>query len=783
MGFVHLHCHTDYSLGDSTARIDQYIEAAHEVGMKALAISDTNSIAGAIVFSEACRQAGIKPMIASELSFKDGGIVCIAMDEEGMNNLAVLVTLSRKGLCLDDVADHHEGLICLSGGSDGGLAKRLASGKGEEARNLALMFRNVFRDRFYIELQDHGKAEEKAVLPLLKGLADELGIECVCTNDVHYMCRDDADAYDTLCCIRDGKQKNTPVPEGEYYFKTEAEMSALFSWCPGALENTSRIADRCSLDFIGYSHDLLRFPCPEIHQNPDEHLAALANEGLAKRYVIADEKIQARLREELRAIRKTGCAGLFLVVHDIVSWARHEGIAMSAGRWPYVGFLVCYLLEITDVDPLVHGLISEGFINIEYPAEAIYMPLLTSPDGRSRIIGHITAEFEDHCLAYAGCRYTEFDSWETVSSVASVYGCPEFPFPAYHRRHLTLEELGTFLKVWNAFSLRPVEYAGSFIESVRAISDLKHGYSVDENRKYASSPMYGKTLIWSSRKNRLPLVTNPDHDLPVADYDRLSPAQDFQIITADHLQYIEKAEKMIRKEYAPGFDIRKIDLTDEKVFESMIPRSPYEESYEFLSPVEEISGDTVRCMSPWDDEEPRFWKLLELIRPRNISGFAASIAFVPLIKELNIDEFIAEVNDVYGSTSAAVLEQCILYEEDFILELSALGSCTIAEVENALRLIRKKDKSGINGLKEKYLWKEMGNGVAWKEALERLYTLEGNYRQFNDGHLPSKAQCISCAIDSYRLAYIATYHPDVASKVFRSGQTTRLKLLNIGVDS
>ena len=121
MGFVHLHCHTDYSLGDSTARIDQYIEAAHEVGMKALAISDTNSIAGAIVFSEACRQAGIKPMIAAELSFKDGGIVCIAMDEEGMNNLAVLVTLSRKGLCLDDLADHHEGLICLSGGSDGVL--------------------------------------------------------------------------------------------------------------------------------------------------------------------------------------------------------------------------------------------------------------------------------------------------------------------------------------------------------------------------------------------------------------------------------------------------------------------------------------------------------------------------------------------------------------------------------------------------------------------------------------------------------------------------------------
>lgn len=170
MSFVHLHCHSEYSLGDSTARIEDYIEAAKKAGMNALALSDANSIAGAFTFSILCKDNSIKAIIASELSLKGGSIVCIAMNEKGMNNLTMLVSLSRNkhGLSLNDIKYHNEGLICLSGCM---LANKLISGDSEKARSLAIRFKSFFKDRFYIELQDHGKAEDKVALFLcLKNL-------------------------------------------------------------------------------------------------------------------------------------------------------------------------------------------------------------------------------------------------------------------------------------------------------------------------------------------------------------------------------------------------------------------------------------------------------------------------------------------------------------------------------------------------------------------------------------------------------------------------------------
>lgn len=707
MSFVHLHCHTDYSFGDSTARIEDYIEAAQEAGMKALAISDTDSIAGAIRFSELCKKANIKPIIASELSFQNGSIICIAMNEEGMNNLAMLVSLSHNKLTFKDIERHNEGLICFCGSA---ITNKLTSGKTEEAESIVLWLRSLFEDRFYIELQDHGKTEEKEVLPILKRLADDFGIGCLCTNDVHYLRKDDADAYDTLCCIRDGKQKDVPVPEGEYYFKNESEMETLFSWCPGALKNTLKIADQCTLDFIEYARNRLSFPCPELHQNPDEYIAVLAEKGLKKRYAVVDEKAQTRLRDELRAIRETDCAGLFLVLRDIVSWARSEGIAMSAGRYPYVCSLVCYLIDITDIDPLEHGLIFERFINSEYPKGRIYIPLLTSSDGRTRIIDYIKSEYEEYDLAYAGCTYTEHDIYSAVSAITSAYGCPEFPS---HIWNSSIEEFETCLRIWNFFSDKPIKYADSFIESVRRISNLKNGYSVQEDRiDTLFPPKDRKTPVWSSQKNSLPLIRKPDYDLPIVDYDFYSPVPYFQITTSYYLQYIDEAEKIIRKGYAPSFDIRKINMADAKVFKFLIPQEPYEKSYEFLSPVEEITYDFVTFKAPWHGK-PYFWEILEKIKPQSISELAASIALAHPHANVDIDEYLMK-EDVSDPVISRILSETNgheIYEEQFILEISDSEICTIAETENALRIIRKNNRSRIYALEKEYVRNEIEKGI------------------------------------------------------------------------
>ena len=185
----------------------------------------------------------------------------------------------------------------------------------------------------------------------------------MCTNDVHYIKKNDADAYDTLCCIRNGKKKNAPVPEGEYFFKSTDEMKDLFSWCPEALNNTSRIAELCTLDFCEYEKSRLEHPYPEIHQNPDEYLAALVNSGLKKRFETITDEINDRLKAEMETIKEKGWTDFFIIVHDVVSWVRKEGITIVPGRWKYVSSLVCYLLEITDINPFEYGLIYEDFIN------------------------------------------------------------------------------------------------------------------------------------------------------------------------------------------------------------------------------------------------------------------------------------------------------------------------------------------------------------------------------------------------------------------------------------
>ena len=761
MSFVHLHCHSEYSLGDSTARIEDYIEAAQEAGMKALAISDTDSIAGTIRFSALCKNAGINPLIASELTLEGGSIVCIAMDDKGMNNLAMLVSLSRnkQGLSLKDIERHNGGLICLSGCM---LANKLISGESEKVRSLSIRFKSFFKDRFYIELQDHGKAEDKVTLPLLKKLADDLEIECVCTNDVHYIKKNDADAYDTLCCIRNGKKKNAPVPQGEYFFKSTDEMMALFACCTEALENTSKIAERCSLDFIEYAHNRLSFPCPELCQNPDEHLASLAEKGLKKRYAIADEKIRIRLRDELCAIGKAGCAGLFLVVHDIVSWARQEGIAISAGRYPYICSLVCYLLEITDIDPIEYGLVFEKFINWEYPKGCIYIPLMTATEGRGRILDYIRSKYRWYELAYAGCTYTEHDIFSAVSAIASVYGCSEFPS---HVWRLPIKKIEIFLKVWNAFSDQQIIYADSFIESIRKISKLKNGYSMQDERYYHYMPDNTKTIIWSSQNNSLPLICDPDYDLPIADYDGYSPVQCFQITTSDYLQHIDEAEKIIRKEYDPDFDIRKIDMADGTVFESLIPRAPYEESYYFFSPVEEMANDFVTFKEPWHNTLPYFWEILEKLRPQSISELTASIALTYTHENASIDEYIIE-EDVSDSDISQILSETnghAIYDEHYITELFTSQICTVAHAEYVLRIFRKNDIIRINELRERYVKNEIAKGRKEEDAIKSFYILSYTLK---NAVLPSKAQCVSCAVDTYRLAYIAAHYSEVAKKVF-----------------
>ena len=308
MSFVHLHNHTDYSLLDGAASIPKYMAKAKECGMTSLAITDHGNMFGAVTFYEACKKEGINPIVGCEFYIShnrrdrspssEGNryyhLICLAMSDKGYHNLMELNSISYKeGFYYKPRIDHEvleahsEDIICLSACLAGEIAQNLLHDNYEKAKETALWYKSVFGDRYYLEMQDHGLPEDKKILPLILRLARECDIPPVCTNDIHYIEKDDWNAHDTLLCIGTASKKTDKnrlrYKEGEFYFRTPEEMAELFSWCPEAVENSGKIAERCHLEIAFPGPILPKCTIPPEFKSDAEYLTYLANEGLKAR--------------------------------------------------------------------------------------------------------------------------------------------------------------------------------------------------------------------------------------------------------------------------------------------------------------------------------------------------------------------------------------------------------------------------------------------------------------------------------------------------------------------
>ena len=365
MSFVHLHNHTDYSLLDGAASIPKYIAKAKATGMKALAITDHGNMFGAVSFYEACKKEGINPIVGCEFYIADNRkdrspssegnryyhLICLAMSDKGYHNLMEMNSISYKEgfyykprIDHETLAAHSEDIICLSACLAGEIAQLLLHDNYEGAKKKALWYKNLFGDRYYLELQDHGLDEDKKILPLLLRLARECDIPPVCTNDIHYIEKDDWNAHDTLLCIGTASKKNDKnrlrYKEGEFYFRTPEEMAELFSWCPDAVENSGKIADRCHLEINFPGPILPKCTIPPEFKNDAEYLTYLANEGLKKRYPVVTPELQERLDYELGIIIQMDFPAYFLIVRDYIHWAKTHNIPVGPGRGSGAGSLV-----------------------------------------------------------------------------------------------------------------------------------------------------------------------------------------------------------------------------------------------------------------------------------------------------------------------------------------------------------------------------------------------------------------------------------------------------------
>ena len=391
--FVHLHLHTEYSLLDGAAKVDDLIDHLVKNDINACAITDHGNMYASLYFAEECVKKGIKYIIGCELyavddhltkqfGVKNEHIVLLAKNKTGYKNIVKLDSLSyidgyyggKPRISYDLIKKHHEGVICLSACLAGRLPQLLLKNDYEAAKAWAAEMKGVFGEDFYIELQDHGIEEQKQILPDLIKIARELDIQLVATNDVHYIEKEDWEAHEILLCIQTKSTLANPkmrFEQHEFYMKSGDEMAELFHYIPEAITNTRVIADKIEEPVFDITpkgdpiRDTSLIPLykPDDGSTSPDYLTRLTWEGLKGRYENITQEIKDRVNYELGIIIKMGFADYFLIVWDYINWSRLNGIPVGPGRGSGVGSIVAYSIGITDVDPLRYDLLFERFLN------------------------------------------------------------------------------------------------------------------------------------------------------------------------------------------------------------------------------------------------------------------------------------------------------------------------------------------------------------------------------------------------------------------------------------
>ena len=411
--FVHLHIHSEFSLLDGANRIKDLPVRAKELGMEAMAITDHGNMFGAVDFYKACKANGIKPIIGCEvyvaprsrfdkdpnLDAKYSHLILLAKDNQGYKNLAQLVSMGyTEGFYYKPRIDHeilekyHEGLVCLSACLAGEVNQAILANDMEKAKEVALWFKSIFKEDYYLEIQNNGIKEQVLANQKLIQLSRELDIPLVATNDAHYLKREDAYNHEVLLCIQTGKrmtdEDRMKFDTDELYVKSPEEMSDFFSNVPDAIENTVKIAKKCNVEFE-FGHTILpNYDVPAEFATHYDYLERLTIDGIKERYgenkdnkenedkspentTIDDElkgipaEIIERTKFELGVINKMGYVDYFLIVWDYIYYAKTHNIPVGPGRGSGAGSIVAYAIGITDIDPIQYGLLFERFLNPE----------------------------------------------------------------------------------------------------------------------------------------------------------------------------------------------------------------------------------------------------------------------------------------------------------------------------------------------------------------------------------------------------------------------------------
>ena len=588
MNFSHLHVHTEYSLLDGSNKIKEYVARVKELGMNSAAITDHGVMYGVIDFYREAKKNGIKPILGCEVYVAPnsrfdreitGGedryyhLVLLAENNTGYSNLMKIVSKGfvdgyyyKPRVDKSFLREYHEGIIALSACLAGEVPRYISKGLYDNAKKTALEYQEIFgKGNFFLELQDHGIPEQGIVNQRLLQMSEELGIELVATNDVHYTYAEDEKPHDILLCIQTGKklqdENRMRYEGGQYYVKSPEEMANLFPYALQALENTQKIADRCDVEIEFGVTKLPKYDVPD-GMTSWEYLNKLCYEGLERRYENPSEELRERLKYELDTIQHMGYVDYFLIVWDFINYAKRHDIAVGPGRGSAAGSIVSYCLEITNIDPMRYQLLFERFLN----PERVSMPDIDVDfcfERRPEVIDYVMRK-------YGKDRVVQIVTFGTLAArgvIRDVGRVMDLPYAF----------------VDNIAKMIPQELNITIDKALKMNSELRSTYESDEQVKYLIDMC--KRLEGLPRHSSMHAAGVVISQKSVDEYVPLSRASDGTIVTQFTMTTLEELGLLkmdflglrtltviqnavnLAKQKNPDFQIDKIDYNDQAVLD------------------------------------------------------------------------------------------------------------------------------------------------------------------------------------------------------------------------
>lgn len=771
MNFAHLHVHTEYSLLDGSNKIKEYVERVKELGMNSAAITDHGVMFGVIEFYRQAKAAGIKPILGCEVYVSPGSrfdrelvhgedryyhLVLLAENDKGYHNLMKIVSKGfvegfyyKPRVDLELLEEYHEGIIALSACLAGEVQKNLLRSMYEEAKAAALRYQQIFgKNNFFLELQDHGMAEQQMVNPQLLRLSQDTGIELVASNDVHYTYEDDVKPHDILLCIQTGKklsdENRMRYEGGQYFVKSPQQMAELFPYALQALENTQKIADRCHVEIEFGVTKLPKYDVPEGYTSW-EYLNKLCFEGLNGHYGEPDEALKERLDFELNVIRTMGYVDYFLIVWDFIKYARDHDIIVGPGRGSAAGSIVSYCLGITNIDPMKYQLLFERFLN----PERVSMPDIDIDfcfERRQEVIDYVVEK-------YGIDRVVQIATFGTMAARG------------------VIRDVGRVMDLPYAFvdtiaKMIPTELNITLERALAVNSELKQLYNNDEQvrelldmskrleglPRHTSMHAAGVVISQESVDEYVPLSLGSDGSITTQF--TMTTLEELGLLKMDFLglrtlTVIQNAVRLAERSSGNAIDIDHIDFHDTSVFESI---------------------GTGRTDGIFQLESAGMKNFMKELKPQNLEDVIAGISLYRPGPMDFIPQYIKGKNDKEAVTyDCPQLEPilkptygCIVYQEQVMQIVRDLAGYTLGRSDLLRRAMSKKKADVMAKERQSFVYGNPEEGVPGCVANGiREQTANKIYDEMIDfaKYAFNKSHAAAYAVVAYQTAWLKYYYP------------------------